>query len=108
MNAPNRPRALSAARRFADTWEETYPKAVTCLRNDLDDLLTCFRYPTLNQRKQVRTTNAIERRFREGAAKNPPPWGTFQGPNLNGPHPLRRLHSRKQSSGNKRPIPTDT
>ena len=44
-NAPNRPKALSAARRFASAWEETYPKAVACLRNDLDDLLTCFRYP---------------------------------------------------------------
>ena len=43
MNAPNRPRALGAARRFADAWEDTYPKAVACLRNDLDDLLTCFR-----------------------------------------------------------------
>ena len=77
MNAPNRPRALSAARRFADTWEETYPKAVACLRNDLDELLTCFRYPTLNQRKQVRTTNAIERRFRE-VRRRTRPMGTFQ------------------------------
>ena len=40
MNSPNRPKALSAARRFADTWEETYPKAVACLRNDLDAPLT--------------------------------------------------------------------
>ena len=47
MNAPNRPKALSAARRLADAWEKTYPKAVACLRNDLDDLLTCFRYSTL-------------------------------------------------------------
>ena len=65
MNAPNRPKALSAARRFASAWEETYPKAVACLRNDLDDLLTCFRYPTLAERRRVRTTNAIERRFLE-------------------------------------------
>ena len=40
-------------------------KAVACLRNDLDDLLTCFRYKDPDQRRQVRTTNAIERRFRE-------------------------------------------
>ena len=65
MNAPNRRRAESAARRFADRWEPVYPKAVACLRNDLDDLLTCFRYTTLAEQKQVRTTNAIERRFRE-------------------------------------------
>ena len=77
MNAPNRPKALSAARRFADTWEKTYPKAVACLRNDLDDLLTCFRYPSLVERKQVRTTNAIERRFRE-VRRRTRPMGTFQ------------------------------
>jgi len=40
-------------------------KAVSSLRNDLDDLLACFRCKTLAERKQVRTTNAIERRFRE-------------------------------------------
>ena len=77
MNAPNRPKALSAARRFADAWEETCPKAVACLRNDLDDLLTCFRYPTLVERKQVRTTNAIERRFRE-VRRRTRPMGPFQ------------------------------
>ena len=76
-NAPNRPKALSAARRFASAWEETYPKAVACLRNDLDDLLTCFRYPTLAQRSRVRTTNAIERRFRE-VRRRTRPMGTFQ------------------------------
>ena len=77
MNAPNRPKALSAARRFADTWETTYPKAVACLRNDLDDLLTCSRCSTLSKRKQVRTTNAIERRFRE-VRRRTRPMGTFQ------------------------------
>ena len=69
--------SLSAARRFASAWEETYPKAVACLRNDLDDLLTCFRYPTLAQRSRVRTTNAIERRFRE-VRRRTRPMGTFQ------------------------------
>ena len=77
MNASNRPRALGAARRFADAWEDTYPKAVACLRNDLDDLLTCFRYPTIAERRQVRTTNAIERRFRE-VRRRTRPMGTFQ------------------------------
>ena len=77
MTAPNRPRALSAARRFADAWEQTYPKAVACLRNDLDDLLTCFPYTTLEERRQVRTTNAIERRFRE-IRRRTRPMGTFQ------------------------------
>ncbi len=77
VNAASRPKALSAARRFADAWEQTYPKAVACLRNDLDDLLTCFRYKTFAERKQVRTTNAIERRFRE-VRRRTRPMGTFQ------------------------------
>jgi hypothetical protein len=41
MNAPNQSAARSAARHFADRFGECYPHAVTCLRNDLDDLLTC-------------------------------------------------------------------
>ena len=43
MNAATLPAAWSAARRFADRWQDLYPKAVACLRADLDDLLTCFR-----------------------------------------------------------------
>ena len=58
--AANHIEARSAARR--KRWEDAYPRAVACLRNDLDDLLTCFRYKDPDQRRQVRTTNAIERR----------------------------------------------
>ena len=77
MNAPHEKAARSAARRFADRWEDDYPKAVDCLRDDLDELLTCFRYKTLAERKAVRTTNAIERRFRE-VRRRTRPMGTFQ------------------------------
>ena len=77
MNAPNITAARTAARRFADRWREPYPKAVECLRDDLDDLLACFRYPTPDERRQVRTTNAIERRFRE-VRRRTRPMGTFQ------------------------------
>src|SRR5687768_11194607 len=77
MNATILPAAWSAARRFADRWESIYPKAVACLRADLDDLLTCFRYATSAERKAVRTTNAIERRFRE-VRRRTRPMGTFQ------------------------------
>lgn len=77
MNAPTLTKARSAARRFADRWQQAYPKAVQCLRNDLDELLTCFRYKTLAERKAVRTTNAIERRFRE-VRRRTRPMGVFQ------------------------------
>jgi putative transposase len=76
MNAPDLPHARTAARRFADRWEADYPKAVACLRNDLDELLTCWRYRTLAERKRVRTTNAIERRFRE-VRRRTRPMGVF-------------------------------
>ena len=77
MNATTLPGAWSAARGCADRWENLYPKAVACLRTDLADLLTCFCYPTLSERKAVRTTNAIERRFRE-VRRRTRPMGTFQ------------------------------
>ena len=77
MNANNLTKARAAARRFANRWQATYPKAVACLRNDLDELLTCFRYKTLAKRKAVRTTNAIERRFRE-VRRRTRPMGVFQ------------------------------
>lgn len=77
MNAPNAPAARSAGRRFAERFQEQYPAAVACLRNDLDELLTCFRYKTEAQRRAVRTTNAVERRFRE-VRRRTRPMGTFQ------------------------------
>jgi putative transposase len=77
MNARTLPTAWAAARRFAHRWQTAYPRAVARLRVDLDDLLTCFRYPTVEQRKAVRTTNAIERRFRE-VRRRTRPMGTFQ------------------------------
>ena len=42
MNAPNRRKAETAARRFADAWEDTCPKAVACLRNDRCRLSRAF------------------------------------------------------------------
>ncbi len=77
MNAANVPAARSAARHLAERFQRQYPAAVACLRNDLDELLTCFRYKTEAARRAVRTTNAIERRFRE-VRRRTRPMGTFQ------------------------------
>ena len=77
MNAGNAGEARTAARRFKERFQSKYPAAVTCLRNDLDELLTCFRYKSADRRKAVRTTNAIERRFRE-VRRRTRPMGTFQ------------------------------
>lgn len=64
------------ARTWADRWKDAYPRAVKCLRNDLDDLLTCFSFSDPSYRKQVRTTNAIERTFRE-VKRRTRPMGVF-------------------------------
>ncbi|NJM30497.1 MAG: IS256 family transposase [Rhizobiales bacterium] len=77
VNAPGIVKARAAARSFAGSFQEAYPRAVACLRDDLDELLTCFRYTSPEKRKQVRTTNAIERRFRE-VRRRTRPMGTFQ------------------------------
>jgi transposase-like protein len=77
MNAATARDARHAARRFADRFDHVCPAAVACLRDDLDELLTCFRYKTLAERRAVRTTNAIERRFRE-VRRRTRPMGTFQ------------------------------
>ncbi len=74
---PHRRKARSAARRFADRRETTCPGAVASLRNALDDLLACFRCRTLAARRQVRTTSAGERRFRE-VRRQTRPMGTFR------------------------------
>lgn len=74
--AKNIVKARSAARRFANRWKSTYPKAVECLRKDLDELLAFFSLRSPTWRKAVRTTNAIERRFRE-LRRRTRPMGAF-------------------------------
>lgn len=69
-------KARSAARRFADKWAQTYPEAVKCLKKDLDDLLTFFKFKDDAVRKALRTTNSIERRFRE-VRRRTRPMGVF-------------------------------
>lgn len=76
MNANNLMEARHAARCFADRWEAPYPKAVRRLREDLEDLLIFFMFKDPSWRKATRTTNAIERRFRE-VRRRTRPMGVF-------------------------------
>ena len=107
MNAPTLPAAWSAARRFADRWQDLYPKAVACLRADLDDLLTCLRYPTLEERK-ARPHHQCDRAPLPRGPPPHPPHGHLPGQNLHGPHPVRRLHPRKPQPGPRHPLRPDT
>jgi putative transposase len=62
--APNRRAATKAFKRWRDRWILVYPKAVKCVEKDLDSLLTFFDYPEEMQ-VTLRTTNIIERSFKE-------------------------------------------
>ncbi len=75
--AKNLKGARSAARRWVDTWAESYPAAVKCLQQDLDELLTCFLFADPVFRRKIRTTNAIERIFRE-VRRRTRPMGVFE------------------------------
>lgn len=74
--AQNLIEAQSCARRWTHSWIDRYPKAVRCLQDDLEDLLTCFQFSDTDFRKAIRTTNAIERRFRE-VRRRTRPMGVF-------------------------------
>lgn len=75
--AKNLKEARSAARRWSDAWEDIYPAAVKCLRDDLDDLLTFYGFADPSFRRKVRTTNTIERIFRE-VRRRTRPMGVFE------------------------------
>ena len=63
--AADRSKARARARAFVDSWGQRYPAAVRCLWMDIDELLNFFVFADEAWRKAARTTNAIERRFRE-------------------------------------------
>jgi transposase-like protein len=75
-DAANLTEAQTAANRWTRSWIEKCPKAVKCLQDDLEDLLTCFQFADPDFRKAIRTTNAIERRFRE-VRRRTRPMGVF-------------------------------
>jgi len=62
--AATRREALIAFRQWRTRWQHLYPKAVACLEKDLHALLAHMNYPA-SLRSKLRTTNAIERCFRE-------------------------------------------
>lgn len=62
--------AIAAFKNLRRHWQNIAPHAVRCLEQDLDDLLAFLTIPIKEQyrafiRRQIRTTNIIERSFRE-------------------------------------------
>jgi putative transposase len=62
--AANRRKARKAWEAWQQRWEEEAPKAVACLARDLEALL-CFLDGPPEHHRRIRTTNYIERLFRE-------------------------------------------
>ncbi len=62
--APTRREAIIRFRQWAVTWRKQAPNAVKCIEDDMDQLLPFLDRPKEHWEK-VRTTNAIERAFRE-------------------------------------------
>ncbi|MEW6408922.1 MAG: IS256 family transposase [Nitrospirota bacterium] len=62
--AENKKEAVRAYNEWAERWRAIYPKAVKCIEKDLEELLNFYSCPE-EIRIKVRTTNAIERAFRE-------------------------------------------
>ena len=62
--APTFEHAKEAVYLFEKRWRRKYPSAVGCLIKDIDSCLTYYKFPHIHWRR-IRTTNAIERGFRE-------------------------------------------
>ncbi len=62
--ASNKREATARFKDWANMWRSQVPKAVACIEKDLEELLSFLKCPEEDRRK-VRTTNAIERSFRE-------------------------------------------
>lgn len=75
-NATGVTQARTAMRRFAGKWEDFYPKALASLRECEEELLAFFRINDTALWKKIRTTNLIERRFRE-LRRRTRPMGVF-------------------------------
>ena len=64
MYAKSSAMAAREFRAWKKRWESKIPRAVNCLEKDFDKLIPVFEFPK-NIRKMIRSTNVIERCFRE-------------------------------------------
>jgi len=80
-NASSHREAAAAFKTLRKNWKSISPEAVNCLERDIDDLLAFLTIPIKEQyrafiRRQIRTTNIIERSFRE-VRRRTRPMGCF-------------------------------
>lgn len=62
--AKSKKKAISTFKEWKERYSDIYPKAVDCLSRDIESMLYFFEYPR-DVWPKIRTTNAIERSFRE-------------------------------------------
>lgn len=74
--AKNLTEATRAYWRFARKWRNIYPKAVHCIEKDLEELLAFYQIKGSGLWSKIRTTNPIERAFRE-VRRRTRPMGVF-------------------------------
>ena len=60
---------LAQARAIIDEYREAFPAAMACIEHDLDECLSALRFPLIH-RRQIRTTNLLERLFGEGKRRS--------------------------------------
>jgi len=80
-NASSHREAVASFKTLRKNWKNISPEAVNCLERDLDGLLAFLTIPIKEQfrvfiRRQIRTTNIIERSFRE-VRRRTRPMGCF-------------------------------
>jgi len=80
-NASTHREAVAAFKTLRKHWHSVSPRAVECLERDIDELLAFLTIPIKKQhrafiRRQIRTTNIIERSFRE-VRRRTRPMGCF-------------------------------
>lgn len=68
--AESKREAVRIFKRWKSRWYRKYPQAVNCIEKDIDELLNFLEIPIKEQyrksiRRRIRTTNVIERAFRE-------------------------------------------
>ena len=100
FNAPSRREAIRRFRSWRDRWQVEEERAVRCLEKDLHECLHYYSFPK-ELWKKIRTTNVLERDFREVRRRTRPMgffphaesaerifYGVTNGIHQNGHHPL--------------------
>jgi len=77
--APTRREAIHRFKKWKHQWETEEPASVKCLTKDLRECLTYYDFPNEHW-KSIRTTNILERSFREVRRRTRPMGGTFVNP----------------------------